>query len=154
MRWEDIDFGASWWTIPPEMAKNGRPHRVSLSRQAKAILAEIKLQARPGPGVFPNPTKTGPMQTMQKAAERIVKRTGVVFRQHDLRRTAASHMTGMGIARLVVGKIPNHIEPGVTTVYDRHSHDLEKREALERWAAQLEGVVSAPVAETAPSGAG
>jgi integrase len=154
MRWEDIDFGAAWWTIPPEMAKNGRSHRVPLSRQAKAMLAEIKLQARPGLWVFPNPMKTGPMQTTQKAAERVVKRTGVEFRQHDLRRTAASHMTGMGIPRLVVGKILNHVEPGVTAVYDRHSYDREKREALERWAAHLEAVVTAAVSVAEVVGAG
>ena len=35
---------------------------------------------------------------------------GVTFVPHDLRRTAATHMTGMGISRLVVGKILNHDE--------------------------------------------
>lgn len=33
---------------------------------------------------------------------------------HDLRRTAASQMTAMGISRLVVSKILNHIESSVT----------------------------------------
>jgi integrase len=40
---------------------------------------------------------------------------------HDLRRTAASQMTSIGISRLVVSKILNHAEPGITAVYDRHS---------------------------------
>jgi hypothetical protein len=59
-----------------------------------------------------------------------------------LRRTAASLMTGMGIPRLVVGKILNHVEPGVTKVYDRHSYDKEKREALESWGKRLMVLVS------------
>ena len=51
-------------------------------------------------------------------------------------------MTGMGIPRLVVGKILNHVEPGVTKVYGRHSYDKEKREALESWSRRLMVLVS------------
>ena len=65
----------------------------------------------------------------QKAIERIVQASGVKFRGHDLRRTAASLMVGAGVPRLVVSKILNHVETGVTAVYDRHSYDLEKRAA-------------------------
>jgi integrase len=54
------------------------------------------------------------------------KESKVDFRAHDFRRTAASMMAGMGIPRLVIGKILNHVEPGVTKVYDRHSYDQEK----------------------------
>ena len=50
-------------------------------------------------------------------------------------------MTSMGISRLTVSKILNHVEQGVTRVYDRHSYDPEKREALEMWSAQLETIV-------------
>ena len=60
---------------------------------------------------------------------------------HDLRRTAASHMTSIGISRLVVSKILNHAEPGVTAVYDRHSYDREKRAALAAWGARLEEII-------------
>jgi integrase len=55
----------------------------------------------------------------------------VEFRGHDLRRTAASLMVGAGVPRLVVQKILNHAETGVTAVYGRHSYDLEKRSALD-----------------------
>ena len=51
-------------------------------------------------------------------------------------------MTGMGIPRLTVGKILNHAEPGVTAVYDRHSYDKEKRDALDQWARRLMVIVS------------
>jgi hypothetical protein len=51
-------------------------------------------------------------------------------------------MTGMGIPRLIVSKILNHVEPGVTAVYDRHSYDKEKREALEAWGRRLQLMVS------------
>ena len=80
---------------------------------------------------------------LTKATERIRKRTGIKdFKAHDLRRTASSLMTGMGIPRLTVSKILNHVEPGVTAVYDRHSYDAEKRDALERWSRRLQIIVS------------
>ena len=82
------------------------------------------------------------MNSPQKALQRIQKATGIDFVGHDFRRTAASMMTGMGIPRLTVSKILNHVESGVTAVYDRHSYDAEKREALETWAKRLEKIVS------------
>jgi hypothetical protein len=88
------------------------------------------------------------MVTTQKASERLVKATGIEFRQHDLRRTAASRMTGMGISRLVVGKLLNHVESGVTAIYDRHSYDREKREALDAWGERLLAIVDMQAGES------
>ena len=62
---------------------------------------------------------------------------------HDLRRTAASMMAGMGVPRLVISKILNHVEPGVTKVYDRYSYDKEKQEALNIWGARMASIVEA-----------
>ena len=51
-------------------------------------------------------------------------------------------MVGAGVPRLVVSKILNHVETGVTAVYDRHSYDLEKRAALDFWGRRLEAIVA------------
>ena len=51
-------------------------------------------------------------------------------------------MAGMGVPRLVISKILNHVESGVTRVYDRHSYDKEKQEALDAWGARLVRIVS------------
>ena len=79
---------------------------------------------------------------VQVAINRIRKASGVKFRAHDLRRTAASLMTGMEISRLTVGKILNHAEAGVTAVYGRHGYDAEKKDALDKWARRLMVIVS------------
>ena len=47
----------------------------------------------------------------------------------------------IGVPRLTVAKILNHAEQGVTAVYDRHSYDREKREALDAWAKRLAEIV-------------
>lgn len=84
-----------------------------------------------------------PIENPQKAAERLRDRSKVPdLRLHDLPRTAASLMTGMGISRLTVKKILNHAERDITAVYDRHSFDPENRTALEAWGRRLEAIVS------------
>ena len=46
-------------------------------------------------------------------------------------------MAAGGIQRLVLSKLLNHAEAGITQVYDRHSYDPEKRAALDWWDAEV-----------------
>jgi len=150
MRWKDID--GEWWTIPAEFAKNGLSHRVPLSPQAMRVLEQVrkiteeqdkKADRKRSEWVFPNPIRRDDhIYECQKLAQRVRKESKVEYRAHDFRRTAASMMAGMGIPRLVVSKILNHVEPGVTKVYDRYSYDKEKQEALNAWGARLGRIVS------------
>lgn len=143
MRWQDIDLEGRSWTIPPDQSKNGLSHFVPLSGTAATLLAELRPLVGDSPWVFPSPARPGRhVDNVQKAAGRVRAESGVDdFVLHDLRRTAASYMTAMGISRLVVAKILNHVEQGVTRVYDRHSYDAEKRDALDRWATRLSSIV-------------
>ncbi len=140
MRWRHID--GSWWTIPAEVAKNGLTHRVPLVPQVRDLLDELRPVTGNSGWIFASPRKPGrPIASVQSAAERLAERSGIAFTPHDLRRTAASFMTSMGISRLVVSKLLNHIESGVTSLYDRHSYDPEKAEALARWADRLDEIL-------------
>lgn len=142
--WSEIDLTENVWTIPKEKSKNGLPHRVPLSPLALELLGQAQDLAGDSPWLFPSP-RTGRRMTpeaIDHALRRVcLKHLGFVFVPHDLRRTAASHMTGMGISRLVVSKILNHVEQGITAVYDRHSYDREKREALEAWSRKLTSII-------------
>ena len=141
--WDEMDLTSGWWTIPAARSKNGLAHRVPLSPQALKVLKALRSVTGDSSWLFPSPKKEGAsIAHAQKAIERIVGRSGVEFRGHDLRRTAASLMVGAGVPRLVVSKILNHVETGVTAVYDRHSSDLEKRAALDFWGKRLEGIIS------------
>jgi hypothetical protein len=51
-------------------------------------------------------------------------------------------MTGIGISRLVTSKLLNHVERGITAVYDRRSDDAEKRTALLKWEHHLTAIVT------------
>jgi integrase len=123
-------------------------HRVPLSPLALAMLDEIRAIApdEEPKWLFPSPRRrgpiTGPAVDHAMRHNREALGTGDAT-PHDLRRTAASHMTSIGISRLVVSKILNHAEPGVTAVYDRHSYDREKRVALDAWGARIEAIIGA-----------
>ena len=64
------------------------------------------------------------------------------FAPHDLRRSGSSHMTGNGIPRETVQKILNHVERGITKVYDRYSYDQEKKNAMIKWDRILTRVIN------------
>ena len=51
-------------------------------------------------------------------------------------------MAGAGVSRLVVSKVLNHVERGVTAIYDRASYDREKRQALDTWAQSLTTILT------------
>jgi len=143
--WSDIDLNKNWWTIPKEKAKNNLPHRVPLSPLALKILKETKKLSPDAPFIFPSPNKEGSHIT-EPAIDRAIRNNRELFDikhfvPHDLRRTVASQITAMGIPRLTVSKILNHVESGVTAVYDRHSYDKEKQEALNKWSKRLEKIV-------------
>jgi len=149
-RWRDID--ANWWTIPAEFSKNKLSHRVPLSPQAQRIIARVrsiteaqdeKAGRTRSEWVFPDPAdRTRHVCEVQKLAQRVRRNSKVPYRAHDFRRTSASIMAGMGVPRLVVAKILNHVESGVTREYDRHSYDTEKQEALNAWGVRLSRIVS------------
>ncbi len=140
MRWEDIS--GDWWTIPGERAKNGLSHRVPLSPEALSLLGSIApSEDNPSEWVFPSPVTDSHLVALHRVNDSVRENSGVSFVPHDLRRTAASHMTSMGIPRLHVSKILNHVESGVTATYDRHSYDQEKRQALEAWSIRLAEIV-------------
>ncbi len=150
--WSEMDRkGEKVWTIPAEKAKNGLAHRVPLSDLALNVLTEIEKLAGKSRWLFPSLDRSGKQaqramtaQAINHAVLRAKNKLGVGddVRPHDLRRSAASHMTSNGTARFVVGRILNHSERGVTAVYDRHGYDREKRQALDAWAARLEEITT------------
>ena len=144
-RWADIDLQTGWWTIPETIAKNKLPHRVPLSALACRLLKDAKKNSEKSEHVFPSPSRTGPIrdEAVTKAVRRNEAAFGIDhFTPHDLRRTSASLMAGMGTSRVTIGKILNHVEAGVIAVYDRHSYDQEKRKALNAWGRKLESITT------------
>jgi integrase len=159
--WSEIDLTAKTWTIAKERSKNGVAHEIPLSDAAVTILAELpRVGERKDALVFSTTGKTA-VSGFSKAKEQIdaamfdaLKATSGGGREveaptrwtfHDLRRTAASGMAGLGIPPHVVEAVLNHKSgtiKGVAAVYNRYSYAAEKRQALDAWARRLDAIVS------------
>ncbi|MFI0415138.1 MAG: tyrosine-type recombinase/integrase [Candidatus Thiodiazotropha sp.] len=146
--WDEIDLDGKLWTIPAEKSKNKLPHRVPLSPQAVSLLELVKKESKESIWLFPSPRGKGKRHILETAIDHAARLNQEAIGidhwvPHDLRRTSASMMTSIGISRLVVSRILNHVESGITAVYDRHSYDNEKRKALEAWSRKLGSILSA-----------
>lgn len=140
MRWDALDLDARTWIIPADVAKSDRAHLVPLTPAAVALL---KATPRLGDYVWTDNGETH-VSGFSKAKTRL---DGYLAAKgdplapwvlHDIRRTCATHMVRLGVPELVVGRVLNHAVQGVTgKVYALHSYAAEKRDALERWAADL-----------------
>jgi integrase len=143
MRWDEVDFVGGWWTIPASRSKNSLAHRIPLGRGALETLRMLAEEPHSEHEyVFKGGRIGQPITNPQKWLRRIRERTGIEdFRLHDIRRSVASNLTALGVPRLTVSKLLNHVESSVTAVYDRHSYDPEKRAALLRWERRLGEIV-------------
>jgi integrase len=136
LEWSHLE--GDWWSIAGDMTKNEKSQTVYLSPLASQLLRSAAPHSN-DKWVFQAP-RGNPFRT--DAISRAVKDhkfEGVKeFTPHDLRRTTATHMSILGINRLVISKILNHVEKGVTGIhYDHNPFDNEKKEALLLWSDKL-----------------
>jgi integrase len=165
MAWAELDLQHATWAIPKERTKNARGHVVDLSPQALEIINEIP---RDGDILFP--ARRAPARKNNRPDEPDQQRPVVGFgsakrildgdvsrktketpdtaalphwRIHDLRRTAATGMAGMGIAPHVIERVLNHVSGvtgGLVGVYQRHEYRAERRAALLSWGQHVEAI--------------
>lgn len=169
MQWREIDETKRLWTLPGERTKAKRVHLVPLSSLAVSILSECPrfgshvfatraprrrlvggLSDQP-----PVPQTTTPLQGWSKAKTRLDALALAELKKipshdearfpewhlHDLRRTCATNISALIGERIVVSKVLNHAERGVTGTYDRHHYLPQKRAALDAWSRRLREIV-------------
>jgi integrase len=155
MRWDQID-GEGIWTLPPEVTKNGQEHKVPLSSQALTILREIRETTGGEEWVFPTMGKgaakgrgRGHVYWFQAKNKRLQTALGFNFTPHDLRRTAATKMSELGIEDTLIARVLNHTwaDRQITSVYNRWKKLPEMKTALERWGARLEAILTGEAAK-------
>ena len=129
LQWTAEQVAGAVWTIPT--TKSGRAHTLPLTPPAASLL--------------PLPD---PMPVYVSMAGRL-KRRGVAWTAHDLRRTAATLMREAGVPVHDVEAVLNHAPPRLVRVYQRHDPLQEKAAALRALAARLDEILKPP-----PRGAG
>ena len=64
------------------------------------------------------------------------------FGFHDLRRSYRSGLAKLGVSPEICEMLLNHASRNeLVEVYDRYEYQLERREAVERWASHITGLI-------------
>jgi integrase len=88
-RWQEIDYGAAVWTVPPERMKGRKDrrkaHAVPLPRQAIAVLKQLQRLTDRGPEsfIFPGPGKAGCLS--ENTLCKVLRTLGFDVTAHGLR---------------------------------------------------------------------
>ena len=148
MKQAEIEDGV--WTVPAERSKNHRPLSLPLPPLALKVLASVPVIGTKGfmfttsgeRGV----TAFGQNKTALDAA--MAQQTGRAVKPwvlHDLRRSTASGLQRLGVRSETIERALNHqsnVYKGVAGIYQRDPLTDEVREALERWAQHITGLVA------------
>jgi integrase len=139
MAWMELALGERppSWQIPSERVKAKLVHVIPLT---PAVVALLETCPRVGPYVLsPRPPK--PIADWSGAVARASALSGVRgWTVHDLRRTARTGLSRLGVAPNVAERCLGHCPSGIVATYDRHSYLAEKFAALKLWSAKLDSL--------------
>lgn len=149
-RWEEIDFDKALWTIPAERqpiegvkhstrgAKMATPHLVPLSKQALALLAEVRQLTGRFELIFPNDhAHWKPMSenTVNAALRRMGYDTKTEVCGHGFRAMACSALmeSGMWNRDAVERQMSHQERNGVRAAYIHKAEHIEERRLMCQW---------------------
>lgn len=146
--WSEIDVDAAEWRIPAAKTKMRTEHVVPLSRQALAVLAELRLLTGPSdmrPGRYLFPSIRGASAFMSEntvnAALRNLGYAKDEMTGHGFRALASTRLNELGWAPDVIERQLAHVERNrVRAAYNRASHLAERRKMMQAWADYLDGL--------------
>ena len=140
--WTEINLDKAEWRIPAERMKMREPHIVPLSRQAVAVLKELKQFSGKWDFVFPNQHKpSGCMSnnTILYALYRMgyhSKATG-----HGFRATASTVLNEHGFTPDIIERQLAHCERNqVRAAYNHAQYLKERKKMMQWWADYLDGL--------------
>jgi integrase len=136
MKWEHIT--ANWFWNAPEGNKNKRLHAVPLSSLVARILHPRQERGYVFPGNRDGRVDAGNL------TRAVVKAGGREdFFLHGLRHIAETKLGELKVPHHVRDLLFDHASGrGSGKVYDHHEYEAEMRDALERWAAHIERLIS------------
>lgn len=141
--WDEIDVSLAEWRIPAERMKMHTPHIVPLSRQALAIVEQLRTFNGARDFVFysPQSRKHISNNTMLYALYRMGYKSRMTG--HGFRGLAATALREMGYSRDVVDRQLAHAERNqVTAAYVHAEYLLERRQMMQHWSDYIDSARS------------
>jgi integrase len=138
MRWVELD--GPDWTLPPARNKTKLPLLRPLS---EAALSVIGTRPEDAEFVFSLNDGSTPLAGYSECKMAFDRQCGMSgWTLHDLRRTARSLLSRVGIPSDHAERVLGHVIGGVRGVYDRHEYRQEKRAALAKLAWIIDRIVT------------
>ncbi|QRG08724.1 tyrosine-type recombinase/integrase [Xanthobacter dioxanivorans] len=140
-RWSEIDFEKAVWSIPAERMKMRRAHMVPLSRQAVAVLNEIRPLTGSSELVFPS-IRSNKKLLSENAMNSALRRMGFTqdeMTSHGFRAAASSILNEKGHSPDVIEAALGHLDSNeVRRAYNRATYWPERVVLLQVWADLLD----------------
>jgi integrase len=156
MRAEEIDTKTWLWTLPPERSKNKRERKTPLVGMAREIVANRLVKSGPvftaalsNHGVKPGALRPLTASHVGQCLNKRKKRLPIAhFTTHDLRRTFATALDGMGVSIELIAAIVGHessVNQKARTLVRHYLHGdklEQKRVALEAWDRRIKAMLA------------
>jgi integrase len=140
--WEDIDLEAALWVLPAEKMKMRKAHHVPLSRQALAVLSEVRAVTGPSGYVFPSMrTRCRPMsENTINAALRRLGYASDEMTAHGFRAMASTLLneSGKWHPDAIERALAHGDKDKVRAAYHRGQHWKERVEMAQWWSDYLD----------------
>jgi len=143
-RWCEFDLERAEWRIPAERMKMREPHIVPLSKQAIALLTELRTHTGGRDMLFPNlrnPHDYMSVTTLNRALERMGfnGKDSIGFSAHGFRATASTALNEAGYRPDVIERQLAHAERNkVRDAYNGAQYLSERRTMMQDWADMLD----------------
>ncbi len=135
-RWSEIDFDGALWRIPPERMKMQLEQLVPLSRQALAVLEELRAISGSREHVFPNlhtPKKSMSENTLARCIELLGYRDKATA--HGFRTTASTWLNEAGYPSDWIERQLAHVpKDKVRAAYNKAQWLEQRRQMVQVWA--------------------
>lgn len=142
MEWREIDFDKAVWTIPEAKMKMRQPHAVPLSRQALAILADMRVLSGSGQYVFPS-VRTRSRPISDNTLNASLRRMGIPKDQmtaHGFRTSASSLLNESGYWNpdAIERALAHAVGGTIRRIYNQSAYWAERVEMAQWWSDYLD----------------
>ena len=152
MTWQEIE--GDTWKIPAGRMKGRESHTVPLTDLALEVIEKARSINQGNDFVFQSYLVKVKTATTRLALSKAILRhwQEIGFQEpwtpHDLRRTLRTRLAEIGIEEIISEHVLGHKLQGIAKVYNQHSYDKEKRQALQKWERKLRSIVGLEVPDT------